>query len=284
MKPKILVIVGPTASGKTGLSIKLAKKLNGEIVSADSRQVYKGLDLASGKVTKREMQSVPHHMLDVVPLSRRYSVSEYKRDAERIIDDIIARSKIPIVVGGTGQYVDAVAKGLVVPEVPPNPSIRKKLGNMKPEQLYKTLKKLDPKRAKNIDKHNPVRLIRAIEIAKALGKVPKLVAKPKYSPTYIGIKIDPKKLKLSIHNRLIARVKAGMIAEIKELHDSGVSWKKLESLGLEMKYVALYLRGKLTKQEMVEQLETAIVQYAKRQMTWFKRNKAIKWISVAEAS
>jgi tRNA dimethylallyltransferase len=279
MKPKILVIVGPTASGKTSLSIKLARALGGEIVSADSRQVYKELNLASGKVTKREMLRVPHRMLDVVSLKKRYSVAEYKRDAEKIINEIIACGKLPIIVGGTGQYIDAITKGLIVPEVPPNHSLRKKLKNVQPEELYKTLRKLDPKRAKNIDKHNPVRLIRAIEIAQALGKVPKLISGPKYSPIIIGIKIDSEKLKQNIHRRLISRIKSGMINEIKNIHNSGISWKKLEGLGLEMKYISLYLQKKLTKQEMLAQLETAILQYSKRQMTWFKRDKLITWVT-----
>jgi tRNA dimethylallyltransferase len=294
-KPKILVIVGPTASGKSALAIELASAIGGpasgwkggEIVSADSRQVYVGLNIGSGKVTKREMAGVPHHMLDVASPKRVYTVSDYKRDAEKVIDEIFSRGKLPILVGGTGLYIDAVTKGLVVPEVKPNTKLRAKLEKiLKTKEgvakLYKMLAKLDKARAKNIDKHNPRRLVRAIEIATALGKVPKLVSKPRYSPMVIGVTVESAKLKANIHKRLLARMKSGMVAEVSNLHKSGLSWKRLEQLGLEYKYLAIYLQGKLTKSEMLTKLESEINHYAKRQMTWFKRDKSIQWLTSSE--
>jgi len=276
---KILVIVGPTASGKSGLGIKLAQKLHGEIVSADSRQVYNGLDIGTGKVTKREMQGVPHHMLDVAGVRNQFTVVTYCRMACKVIDDIISRGKLPIIVGGTGQYIDALTKGLIVPEVKPNKMLRAKLEKLTNDKLFKLLKQLDPVRARNIDKNNPRRLVRAIEIAKALGKVPALVSKPRYSPVVVGIRIVNDELRIKIKKRLDARLRSGMIAEVRRLREEGVSWKRLFDLGLEYRYISLYLQKKLSKSEMLEKLEREIVKYAKRQMTWFKRDKSILWLS-----
>ncbi len=278
-RPKILVLVGPTASGKSALAVKLAKKLDGEIVSADSRQVYRGLDIGSGKVTKREMAGVPHHILSFVNPKRVYTVSDYKRDAERVIDDILSRGKLPIIVGGTGHYVDAVSKGLVVPEVAPNAKLRVRLAKLSTGQMFKLLKALDPARAKQIDPNNPRRLVRAIEIATALGKVPKLKSNPRYSPIVIGINPGQEKLRKNIHKRLLQRIKSGMIAEVKTLRASGLSWKRLYDLGLEYRYISLYLRGTITKAQMLVQLENEINHYAKRQMTWFKADSQITWIN-----
>lgn len=275
-KPLIISIVGPTSSGKTAVSIELAKKLqtlgtNAEIVSADSRQVYKGLNLLSGKVTKKEMGLIPHHMIDVVNPKKVYSVSDYKKDAEKIIDEIIARGNLPILVGGTGFYVDAITKGIVLPEVPPNKDLRSKLEKQDTKKLLETLKKLDPKRYREIDRNNRVRIIRAIEIAKSLGKVPKIKAKPKYEVEEIYIDLPDDELKKKIHVRILSRIKAGMINEARKLHTSGVSWRRMEELGLECRFMALHLQGKISKEEMIQELESATWQYVKRQRTWFKR-------------
>ncbi len=279
MKPKIIVIVGQTATGKSDYAVTLAKKIGGEIVSADSRQVYIGLDIGSGKITPKEMRGVPHHMLDVANPKKVYSVSDYKRDAEKILADIVKRGKTPIIVGGTGFYVDAITKGQILPEVPPDMKLRKTLEKQTAEKLFLKLKKIDPARAKTIDSKNKVRLVRAIEIATALGKVPKVKTKPsRYDFEIIGLTMPEDKLKKRIHVRLLARIQQGMIEEVKQLHKNGLSWKRLEALGLEYRYVALYLQKKLTRAEMLEQLEKAIWQYAKRQKTWFKRDKRILWI------
>lgn len=275
---KILVIVGPTASGKTSLSIRLAKKFDGEIISADSRQVYTGLDIGSGKVTKREMSGIPHHMLDVANPKRQMSVVRYQALAYKAIDGILSRGKLPIIVGGTGHYVDAITKGLIIPEVKPNTKLRMQLSKLTNAQMFKRLELLDSTRAKSIDRHNPRRLVRAIEIATALGKVPELIAKPRYSPSVIGLKVESKKLKVKISQRLKQRMKMGMVKEVRDLHNKRkISWKRLEQLGLEYKYVALYLQNKITKQEMLDKIQLESEKYAKRQMTWFKRDKDIKW-------
>lgn len=276
---KIIVILGQTATGKSDFAVQIAKKVGGEIISADSRQVYKGMDLGTGKITKKEMGRVPHHLLDVVNPKKIFSVSDFKKLADKKISEIIARGYVPIICGGTGFYIDAVVSGTILPEVPPNKKLRVTLEKKSAEQLYAILKKLDKTRAKDIDAKNKVRLVRAIEIAKALGSVPKVQTETKYDALKIGLTLPDEILKDRIHTRLLARIKRGMMREMKKLHDRGVSWKRMESLGLEYRYGALYLQGKLTKAEMLEKLNTEIWHFAKRQKTWFKRDKKIVWIN-----
>ncbi len=276
---KLLVIVGPNASGKSDLAVKLAKKFNGEVVSADSRQVYKGMNIGTGKITKKEMQGIPHHLLDIASPKRRFSVAQFQKKAIETIKKIQKKGKLPILCGGTGFYIQAVVEGIVIPEVKPDWALRKKLEKKTCEQLYQQLKKLDPRRAKTIDKKNKRRLIRAIEIIlKTKKRIPSLKKRVIFDTLIIGIKRDKEELKKRIKKRLLRRLKEGMIEEVKNLHKSGVSWKRLEELGLEYRYIALYLQGKLDYKEMVAQLQKAIENYAKRQMTWFKRDKRILWV------
>lgn len=277
-KGKIVIIMGPTTVGKSSLAVELAKKFNGEIISADSRQVYKGLNIGTGKITKREMQGVPHYLLDVANPKRRFTVAEYKKLAEKILPYMVVRNKLPIIVGGTGFYIQALVDNITIPEVPANPKLRKEIEKKSTEELFKILKKLDPKRAENIDSKNPRRLIRAIEIAKHLGKVPSYTLNPSsYTPLFIGLDLPDKKLKQKIKKRLEERIKKGMISEAKRLHKNGLSYKKMRELGLEYKFLAKYLKDELSKEEMITQLEIAIWHYAKRQRTWFKRDKRILW-------
>lgn len=277
---KIIVILGPTASGKSDLAVKIAKKLNGEIISADSRQVYKGLNIGSGKITKKEMMGIPHYLLDVASPKKIFTVAQYQKLARKKIEEIWRRKKLPIICGGTGFYIQAVIDGLIIPEVKPNQKLRKKLDKKTTEELFKTLRKKDPVRAKNIDRYNRRRLIRALEIIASLGKVPKSKAKPINTETLIiGIKKEGEELKSLIRQRLLKRLKQGMIAEVKKLHAAGVSWRRLENLGLEYRYVAGFLQKKISKDEMAKKLETEIRRYAKRQMTWFRRDKKITWTS-----
>jgi len=289
MKNKLLVIVGPTASGKTNLSIKLAKKFsalggsalgwNGaEIVSADSRQVYKGMNIGTGKITKKEMQSIPHHLLDIVSPKTRFDVTKYKKKALRIIKDIQKRDKLPILIGGTGFYIQAITDGIIFPQVKPDWKLRSSLEKKDIKDLFKELKSLDPQRAKTIEKYNKRRLIRALEIIKKTNKpVPKIKNDPIDSDILIlGIKKE--EIKELIKIRLLKRLRQGMIAEVKRLKQSGVSWKRLEEFGLEYRYIALYLQKKITKEEMIEKLQKEIEHYAKRQMTWFKKDQRINWI------
>lgn len=276
--PKIIVIVGPTASGKSDLAVKIAKEKNGEVISADSRQVYKGLDIGSGKITKREMRGVFHHLLDVANPKKVFNVSDFKRLGQKAIGDILSRGKTPIIVGGTGFYIDALVYDMDIPEVPPNKSLREKLEKKSVEELFSELEILDPERASEIDAKNKVRLIRAIEIVDVLGKIPKVNKSEKFDIEWIGIDWPDEVLKERIRTRLLKRIKAGMIKEAENLHSKGLSYKRMEALGLEYRYMARYLKGEISRLEMISELETKIRQYSKRQRTWFKRNKNITWI------
>jgi tRNA dimethylallyltransferase len=274
---KILVIVGPTSSGKTSLSIKLAKQFNGEVISADSRQVYKGMTIGSGKVTKTEMQGVKHHLLDFVSAKTQFTVAQFVPKADKVINEIETRGKLPIICGGTMFWVDALLYGL--PDgVKPDFQLRKKLDKLSTEKLYLKLKKLDPVRAKTIDPNNKRRLIRALEIVMISGQpVPKYKKVKKFDSFKIGVKRDKQELKRLIHVRLLARMRQGMLAEVKKLHEQGVSWQRLDDFGLEYRWLSRYLRGLITKEDMLVRLEYDINHYAKRQMTWFSKDKEIYW-------
>lgn len=277
---KVLVILGPTASGKSDLAVKLAKKLNGEVVSADSRQVYKGLDIGSGKITKREMRGVRHHLLDVASPRGLFTVARYRPLARRAVRDILRRGKLPIIAGGTGLYVDSLLYDTPLPEVPPNPKLRARLEKETVAKLFAQLQKLDPRRAGNIESKNKRRLVRALEIVLATGRpVPELQKRePAYDAVKIGIARPPEKLKRRIRERLARRLKQGMLREVKKLHGQGISWKRLDDLGLEYRYTSRYLRGLISREEMTTTIEKESWAYAKRQMTWWKKDKGIRWI------
>lgn len=269
---KLIVILGSTASGKSDLAIALARKYNGEIISTDSRQVYRGMDIGTGKVTKREQRMARHHLLDVVSPKKTYTVHHFQRDALKAIRKIQQRGKLPILCGGTGFWIETVLSDAKLPAVKPNPELRKKLARLTPAQLYVRLKKLDPARARSIDRHNPVRLIRALEIVMTTRKpVPPLSHSSPYDKLVIGVKRPASKLRKRIQKRLAARLRKGMIAEVKRLRKSGVSDTRLIDLGLEYRYVTYFLQGKIPRTEMERQLTGAIQDYAKRQMTWYRR-------------
>jgi len=272
--PKVLVICGPTSSGKSDLAVEIAKEENGEIISADSRQIYKGMDIGSGKVTKREMENVPHHLLDVASPKRKYTVAQFKVAALKVIKKLHKQNKLPIICGGTGFYIDSLVYDLQIPEVKENVKLRKELEKKSLNELQKELKKLDKRRYSEIDIQNKVRLIRAIEIAKEIGKVPVLV-KNKFRDDWdikvIMIDQTDSVLKERIHIRLIKRMKKGMLSEIKKLRESGVSWRRLESFGLEYRFLSQYLQKTISREEMEYWIETKSWQYAKRQRMWFRR-------------
>lgn len=290
-KKKIIAIVGPTASGKSDLAVEIARFLSSkkskerfgiagaEVVSADSRQVYKGMDISTGKITKREMRGIPHHMLDLVSPKKIFTVTDYQKRGREIIRSLLSKKIVPIVCGGTGFYIDALIYETKIPDVPPNPSLRKKLSKKNIEELFEMVKDADPERAKSIDAKNPVRLIRAIEIISARGKVPKLgERKSLYNVCIIGIHPEKKELNKRIRIRLEKRIRKGMIREIEKLHSKGISWKRLDGLGLESRFISRFIRGTLSRKEMERTLEKEIRDYAKRQMTWFIKNKEIVWI------
>jgi tRNA dimethylallyltransferase len=279
--PKLIVILGPTASGKTELAIKLAKRFKGEIVSADSRQVYKGLDVGTAKPTKKEMEGIPHHLLDVVSPKKHFTVAQYRKLALKAIEKIQKKGGVPFLVGGTGFYIQAVVDGIIIPEVPPDWELRKKLEKKSPKELYKILKKMDPKRAKTIEKENPRRLIRAIEIGKKIGKVPPLKFNPlPYPVLMIGIKRPKKELKQRIKKRFFDWLKRGLILEVMRLRKMGISFKRIEEFGMHYREISKYLKGEIPEKKMIENSIREIQNYAKRQLTWFKRDKRIKWLIV----
>lgn len=282
MSRKIIIVLGQTATGKSDLAVDIAKMFNGEIVSADSRQVYKELNIGSGKITKKEMRGIPHYLLDVANPKRKFSVAQYKKLADKKIKEIHKKNKLPIIVGGSGFYIQSIVSGFILPEVKPNYTLREKLEKKSVKKLFEILKKLDKQRANKIEKDNPRRLIRAIEIIKTLGKVPKLKTNPKYTTLQIGLRLSEKTLKEKIHKRLFARIKKGMVVEIKKLHLQKLSWKRIESFGLEYRLIALYLQNKISKKEMLSKLETEIWHFAKKQMRWFKKDKEIKWFNPNE--
>jgi tRNA dimethylallyltransferase len=278
---KLIVILGPTASGKTNLSIKIAKKYNGEVVSADSRQVYKGLNIGSGKVTKKEMQGIPHHLLDVANPKKRFTVSQYQKLALKTIKNIQKHGKLPILIGGTGFYIQSIVDGIIIPEVKPDWRLREKLSKKPLPELVKQLLALDPVRAGSIDQNNPRRVVRALEIAiKLNGPVPTFnKKKPAFDVLQIGVLKSSEELRKLIQKRLGKRLKnEAIINEVKRLHKT-LSWKRLEEFGLEYRFVAQCLQDKITYQEMIDKIQIESVHYAKRQMTWFKRDKKIIWVN-----
>ncbi|KKT57484.1 MAG: tRNA dimethylallyltransferase 2 [Candidatus Giovannonibacteria bacterium GW2011_GWC2_44_9] len=300
-KQKLIVIVGPTASGKSKLAVTLAQKIGGEIISADSRQIYKGLNIGSGKITKKEMRGVLHHCLSVANPKKVFTALDFKKCAQKATTMIYHSSKIPIIVGGTGFYIDAALGRVKLGGVPPNRMLRKKLTGKSAAELLKMLKKIDPKRAKIIEQKNPRRLIRAIEIA-AWKEKSHFVDFAGFASTqprgplggreeskinkiaiiWLGIKRPPEELKKRIRTRLFRRL-PGIVREVKKLRHGGLSWKRLYDLGLEYRYTSLYLRSKLDYKLMTTQLQTATWHYAKRQMTYFKKNKEIRWISLGKS-
>ncbi|MDO8469839.1 MAG: tRNA (adenosine(37)-N6)-dimethylallyltransferase MiaA [bacterium] len=305
----LIVILGPTASGKSALAVRLARRFGGEVVSADSRQVYRGMDLGSGKVPRDRPNTnqigtngkrifgansmrfayhssgIRHHMLDIADPRRTFTVAEYRRHALRALAGIWKNGNIPILCGGTGLYIRAVVDGTVFPAVKPNAKLRHKLDKLTNEQLFNKLQKLDPNRAATIDPKNPHRLIRAIEIAAALGAVPPPAAHPlDANMLFIGITIQKPKLERHIRNRLKVRLRRGMVAEVRKLHAGGISWRRLEGFGLEYRQVARFLQSAITRAEMEAGIIRESLRYAKRQMTWFKRNHRIHWVSSPRAA
>ncbi|MBU0546641.1 MAG: tRNA (adenosine(37)-N6)-dimethylallyltransferase MiaA [Patescibacteria group bacterium] len=278
--PKLIVIIGPTATGKTAISIALAKKFNGSVVCADSRQVYKGMDIGTNKITKKEMRGIPHYLLNVANPKRKFSVGQYKVLAEKAINKIIKQKKIPFLVGGTGFYIQTVTDNLILPKIKPDWSLRANLEKLTTKQLFNKLKEVDQRRATDIDPNNRRRLIRAMEIVKKTRKPITALSskKPDFDLIFIGIKKSNEEIGLAIQKRLKKRLKIGMIAEVKKLRKQAVSWKRLEEFGLEYRFIAQYLQKKIDYKEMIEKIQKESEQYGKRQMTWFKRDKRINWI------
>lgn len=307
-KKKIYFIVGPTASGKTALSINLAKRINSrsflqkflseyfdhkypnaEIISADSRQIYRGFDLSSGKVTKDEMENIPHHMLDIIDPGEYFSVVDFTELALEKINEVYKRGNIPIVCGGTGFYIDSLLYKQELPEAKKDDELRNFLTEKNTDELYEILletakKSTHPQALLSIERFqdgefnkNKHRLMRAIEVVKQLGFFPELKKVPRFSNKNFIVKIIKTNiprhiLRKKIYKRLIERIDSGMIEEIKDVKEKyNLTWEYLEKLGLEFKWTAKYLKGEISKEEMIEKLNIETGQYAKRQDSWFRR-------------
>ncbi|MDQ5883388.1 MAG: tRNA dimethylallyltransferase [Patescibacteria group bacterium] len=271
-KPKVYVVCGPTSTGKSDYAVELAKKCSGEVISADSRQVYIGMDLGTGKITKEEMEGIPHHLLDIKNPNEDFSVEEFQRLAFEKIEDILSRGKVPILCGGTGFYIQSVTDNVIFQEIKPNKALRAELEEKSIEELKEILSKIPKEEGAKVDTENKRRLIRAIEIGKSLGKIACIEKGPqKYDFEFTYLDFPDEVLKERINLRLEKRLKAGMLGEVKRLHEEGVTFQKLESFGLEYKYIAQFLQGKIDEEKMKEEIKIKSRQYAKRQRTWFKR-------------
>jgi len=271
----LLVVLGPTASGKTGLAVRLARGIGGEILSADSRQVYREMDLGTGKDLSeyvREGEAVPVHLIDICDPAEEFNVFAFQKLFYPCFQEILRRGKIPILTGGTGLYLDSVLRGYRMPAVPENQRLREKLAGEGMEYLRRRFRSLCPDVHNTTDLLERERLIRAIEIAEFSREHPHAAEPPvTISPLVIGIRCDRNDLRRKITLRLQARLEAGMIDEVRRLHDRGIAWERLESFGLEYRYISLYLQEKITREEMFQTLNTRIHQFAKRQETWFRR-------------
>jgi len=277
MNMNLIVILGPTASGKTKLAARLAKDRGGEIISADSRQVYRGLDIGTGKDYGDylvEGEITPHHLIDIIDPDYEFSVFDYQERFFACFTEITVRQRLPILVGGTGLYLDAVLHGYKMSRVPENQKLRAELQEENVEALINRLRKLKPALHNKTDLTDKARLIRAIEIAEysPLSEAARIAGRPSLKPVVFGLRWQRPILRERITTRLKERLAAGMIEEVRQLHATGVcSWEKMNYFGLEYRYVSLYLQGLLDYHSMLQQLNTKIHQFAKRQETWFRR-------------
>ena len=281
-KPKLIVILGPTACGKSGLGVALAKQYNGEIVSADSRQVYRGLDLGTGKITPAEMEGVPHHLLDVAGPGEQYSVARFQQEAYAAIGGVLERGRVPFLVGGTGLYVRAVSEGYVFHAAPPDPALRAELETKSTQELRELLTRAGVELDEDCF-HNRPRLVRLIEKLQN-GEDPHAEAQrdPRYDVLTLGVSYPRETVCERIDARLEARLDAGMVEEVQGLRENGVTDEFLEDLGLEYRYILHYLTGELpTREALTGELGRAIKRFAKRQVSWFKKDRDVYWLDMA---
>lgn len=277
-KPKVVAVVGTNASGKSALGIRLAKQFEGEIISADSRQVFRGLDLGSGKVTTEEMQGVPHYLIDVREPGEFFSMADFQKMSYEKIEEIRARKHLPMIVGGTGLYVDSVLDGYQLSDQEPDLAYRAELEKLTTPALYAKLVTLVPN--VNVEKNNRNRVMRMLErIHDGDNAVPSKQAR--YDSLRLGVSWERDVLAKRIDERIRMRLEQGMIEEVQGLLDSGVSRDFLLGLGLEYRYITQYLIGEIPdRDDMLAQLAHAIKRFAKRQMTWFRRNPDIIWLDM----
>jgi tRNA dimethylallyltransferase len=279
---KLVVILGPTASGKTDLAIKIAKKFGGEVVSADSRQIYRGMDIGTAKPL--ELHGVPHHLIDIKNPNQKYTVAEFKKDAIKAIKNIQKRGKLPILAGGTGLYIKAVVENLDIPKVKANPLLRRKIEKEMQERgldyVFQKLIKLDPEAVYIVDPKNPRRVIRALEVV-LLTKKPfsrqRKIGKPVFDVLEIGISVPNEKLKEKIDKRAEQMVKDGLAREVESLIKKyGINQQAFDAIGY--REIAEHLSGKITLAQALEKIKTNTWHFAKRQTTWFNSDSKIRWV------
>jgi len=290
-KAKVIVICGPTASGKTALSIEVAKKINGEIISCDSMQIYKDMNIGTAKPTKEEMGEIKHYLIDYVLPTERYSVAEYKKDAKKAIKEVIEKGKTPIIVGGTGLYVDSLIYEIEYPEIKFDEEYRKKLEKEVEEEglekLYEKAKKIDPIAIQKISKTDKKRILRVLEIYHATGKTKteqEIISRqkePEYDYKVYGLLWDRQKLYDRINLRVDIMIEQGLIEEVKTILKKYSEFPTAMQ-GLGYKEVVQYLNKEITKEEMIEKIKQETRRYAKRQMTWFRKNKQTIWLNAED--
>ena len=290
-KPKVIVIGGPTASGKTALSIELAKKINGEIVSADSMQIYKEMNIGTAKPEKEEKQNIEHYMLDIINPNERYSVADYKRDAKNAIREIIAKGKTPIVVGGTGLYIDSLIYEIEYPEIEIDLNYRKELEEIAEKEgllsLYEKAKQIDEKAIEKISKNDKKRILRVLEIYHQTGKTKTQLdeesrKEPEFDYKMFAINMNRELLYNRINKRVDIMLEKGLIQEVETIYNKYKEFPtSMQALGY--KEVVEYLEEKISKEEMIEKIKMESRRYAKRQITWFKKNKETQWLNGEDA-
>lgn len=287
MKPEVYVIGGPTASGKSKLAVELAKKINGEIISADSMQIYKEMNIGTAKITKEEMQGIKHYLIDIVSPNERYSVSNFKNDAELAIEEILKKGKTPIIVGGTGLYIDSLIYGIEFQDEEIDTEYREKLNKIAEneglEKLYNKAKEIDPEAMKKISINDKKRIIRVLEIYHKTGKtktkqeIESRKKKLKYNFKVFAIDMDREKLYSRIEKRVDMMVDEGLIGEVKGILEKYNQFPTAMQ-GLGYKETVEYLQNKISKEEMIEKIKKETRHYAKRQLTWFRKNKTTIWL------
>jgi tRNA dimethylallyltransferase len=288
--PRIIAIVGPTASGKTTLAIALAKKFGGEIVSADSRQIYRGMDIGTAKPTAAERRAIPHHLIDIKGPDEDYTVADYQRDAFVAIDDIIARGKFPLLVGGTGLYVRAVVENLDIPKAAADPKLRAEIeGDIARDSLaaaFKRLIALDPEAAYVVDPKNPRRVVRALEVALTTGApftAQRLKRAPRYDALTLGLNPAPEILRERIDRRVDAMMRGGLVNEVRVLIKKyGTAPAAFDAIGY--REVIPYLNGTASLEDTAAAIKLNTWHYAKRQMTWFRKDPTVQWDNGAVAN
>ena len=292
-KPKVIVLCGPTASGKTSLSIELAKRINGEIISCDSMQIYKDMDIGTAKPTEQEKQGIKHYLLDFLSPEVRYSVADYKKDAEKAIEEILKKRKVPIIVGGTGLYINSLIYNIEYKDSKIDIDYRNKLEKMVVEKglenLYEMAQKIDPEAMKNISHNDKKRIMRVLEIYNETGKtkteleIESRKNEPKYNYIVFALDMDRDKLYERINKRVDIMLKNGLTHEVEKLINT---YKIMPTAmqGLGYKEVVEYLKGNCTEEEMVEKIKMETRRYAKRQLTWFRKNKETIWLNGLEGA